>query len=172
METTTTLLHSTIRLTTFASLNRSTSKPLKSPLLLPSPLFRFNFKRFPSSVKFRELNCVVEAHIHDHHHDHHHDDHHSHGHGHHHHHGCGNGGSEELTGPQRAVIEFAKATRWMDLANFLREHLQLCCCAAAMFLAAAVCPYLVPKPAVKPLQNAFVYVAFPLVGVHVLIFFF
>ncbi|KAJ8437006.1 hypothetical protein Cgig2_010351 [Carnegiea gigantea] len=35
----------------------------------------------------------------------------------------------------------------------------------AMFLAAAACPYLVPKPLAKSLQNAFIFIAFPLVGV-------
>lgn len=43
--------------------------------------------------------------------------------------------------------------------------MELCCCAAALFLAAVACPYLLPKPAVKPLQHAFTVVAFPLVGV-------
>lgn len=41
----------------------------------------------------------------------------------------------------------------------------MCCCSAALFLAAAACPYLLPKPVVKPLQNAFMFIAFPLVGV-------
>ncbi|KAG7035169.1 putative cadmium/zinc-transporting ATPase HMA1, chloroplastic [Cucurbita argyrosperma subsp. argyrosperma] len=35
----------------------------------------------------------------------------------------------------------------------------------ALFVAAAVCPYLVPKPFVKPCQNALIAIAFPLVGV-------
>lgn len=41
----------------------------------------------------------------------------------------------------------------------------MCCGSAALFVAAAACPHLLPKPAVKPLQNAFLLVAFPLVGV-------
>lgn len=41
----------------------------------------------------------------------------------------------------------------------------LCCCSAALFLAAGLCPYVVPKPSAKPLQQIFALVAFPLVGV-------
>lgn len=51
------------------------------------------------------------------------------------------------------------------MADFLREHLGLCCCSAALFVGAAACPYLLPKPAVKPLQHLFILIAFPLVGV-------
>lgn len=67
--------------------------------------------------------------------------------------------------PQEVVIRFAKAVGWIDLANFLREHLHLCCFSAAMFIAAAVCPYFVPKSAVKPLQTTLAAIAFPLVGI-------
>ncbi|OVA15916.1 Cation-transporting P-type ATPase [Macleaya cordata] len=70
-----------------------------------------------------------------------------------------------LTSSQEAVLRFAKAIGWADLAGFLRENLQLCCCSTALLLAASVCPYLVPKQAVKPLQNSFITIAFPLVGV-------
>ncbi|KAK9109310.1 hypothetical protein Sjap_017370 [Stephania japonica] len=109
------------------------------------------------------VNCV--SHSHDsHHHDHDHDHHHHHHHHQHHHHGHGGEGAK-LTGSQRAVLRFAKAIGWADLADLLREHLQLCCCSAALLLAAAVCPYVLPKPAAKTLQNAFISVAFPLVGV-------
>lgn len=55
--------------------------------------------------------------------------------------------------------------RWTDLANFLREHLQLCCFSVALLLAAAACPYVVPKAVAKKLQNVLIFVAFPLVGV-------
>ncbi|CAI9752881.1 unnamed protein product [Fraxinus pennsylvanica] len=94
--------------------------------------------------------------------------HHDHDH-HHHHHGpssdeCG----VQLTKFQETFLSFAKAVKWTYLANFLREHLELCCCSAALFLAAAACPYLIPKPAVKPLQQAFTLIAFPLVGVSAL----
>ncbi|KAL7166862.1 hypothetical protein ACSBR2_037518 [Camellia fascicularis] len=34
----------------------------------------------------------------------------------------------------------------------------------ALFIAAAACPYLLPKPAVKPLQRVFILIVFPLVG--------
>nr|GMC60093.1 probable cadmium/zinc-transporting ATPase HMA1, chloroplastic [Ipomoea batatas] len=72
---------------------------------------------------------------------------------------------EQLTKPQEVLLKFADAIRWSHLANFLREHLELCCSSAALFIAAAACPYVLPKPAVKPLQRAFAVIAFPLVGV-------
>ncbi|KAJ0040325.1 hypothetical protein Pint_27978 [Pistacia integerrima] len=147
----TTLLHSTFRLTSFPSLTHSSRfKRLNSLTFKP---FSLSF-----SLRHRPVTCFADAHNNHHHHqDHHHHHHHNH---HHHHENC-----TELSGPQKAVIKFAKATRWLDLANFLREHLHLCCSATALFLAAAACPYLLPKPAVKPLQNAFIFLAFPLVGV-------
>ncbi|KAI3908160.1 hypothetical protein MKW98_029461 [Papaver atlanticum] len=78
---------------------------------------------------------------------------------------CCGGGSLELSDSQKAVVKFAKSIGWADLAGFLRENLQLCCCSVALLLCAAVCPYLVPKSNVKLLQNAFISIAFPLVGV-------
>ncbi|KAJ4714802.1 putative Cadmium/zinc-transporting ATPase [Melia azedarach] len=151
METTLLHYHSTIHVTSFPSPTHSlrirrvnSLKPISN---FNQPVIRFNFKPLSSPLNYPAVNCLSEHHNHDHHHHHHHD-------------GCA-----ELSGLQKAVIKFAKTTRWLELANFFREHLQLCCCATALFLAAAVCPYLLPKPAVKPLQNAFITVAFPLVGV-------
>lgn len=121
-------------------------------------------KRFPirckklSYSRFGRFRCAAEASNHRH----------GHHHGHHHHHHCGgDGDGVELTGAQKAFVRFAEAIRWTDLANYLREHLHLCCGSAALFITAAATPYLVPKPAVKPLQNVFIAVAFPLVGVRV-----
>ncbi|KAA8547161.1 hypothetical protein F0562_003573 [Nyssa sinensis] len=57
------------------------------------------------------------------------------------------------------------AIGWIDLVNFLREHLELCGCSTALFLAEAACPYVLPKPAVEPLHHVFPFIAFPLVGV-------
>ncbi|KAI3991179.1 hypothetical protein MKX01_022400 [Papaver californicum] len=85
-------------------------------------------------------------------------------HDHHHHHHHHGGECLELSNSQKAVLKFAKAIGWTDLAEFLRENLQLCCCSAALLLCAAVCPYLVPKSAAKLLRNAFISIAFPLVG--------
>ncbi|CAK9167108.1 unnamed protein product [Ilex paraguariensis] len=121
-----------------------------------------------SCTHLRHIIChskSTESHHHHRHHDdhHHHDhDHHNHHHPHHHHSHEDNG---KLTGTQEALIRFANAVRWTDLANFFREHLELCCCSVALFLAAAACPYLVPKLAVRPLQQVFTLIAFPLVGV-------
>lgn len=93
-------------------------------------------------------------------HHHHHDDHHHHDNHHHHHHGDG-----ELTESQKAFVRFAKMIKWTDAADFLRENLELCCCSAVLFLAAAVSPYLVATHRVKSLQLLFTSVAFPLVAV-------
>lgn len=71
-----------------------------------------------------------------------------------------------LNRSQRAILSFAKSIGWADLANLLREHLQLCCCSAALLLVASACPYLIPKnTVVKPLQTVLIAIAFPLVGV-------
>ncbi|XP_015890260.3 probable cadmium/zinc-transporting ATPase HMA1, chloroplastic [Ziziphus jujuba] len=131
------------------------------------------FPTFPSRPRnFLHLRCAAHAadHHHHHHHDntHHHDHHdgdHNHrdNHHHHHHHRCGD--CAELTGPQQALLKFATAVKWTDLADFLRENLHFCCFSTSLFLAAAACPYLLPRPTVKPLQNAFISIAFPLVGV-------
>ncbi|KAK6237700.1 hypothetical protein QUC31_003169 [Theobroma cacao] len=153
------------------SISLTKFSPLSRPRCRLSRVNTFKFKPFilsPVIIRHKSLSLTLRSphlrircvanHDHDHHFNHHH--HHDHDHHHHHHHD-----SAKLSGPQGAVIGFAKAVRWMDLANYLREHLQLCCCATALFLAAAACPYLLPKPAVKPLQNSFLFVAFPLVGV-------
>ncbi|KAL2455321.1 putative cadmium/zinc-transporting ATPase HMA1 [Abeliophyllum distichum] len=112
-----------------------------------------------STPHFPVIKCSTHHH---HEHDHHH-------HHHHHHHGPSNDGcGVRLTKFQENFLSFAMAIKWTHLANFLREHLELCCCSAALFLAAAACPHLIPKPAVKPLQQAFTLIAFPLVGVSAL----
>ncbi|KAG8384328.1 hypothetical protein BUALT_Bualt04G0106800 [Buddleja alternifolia] len=113
------------------------------------------------------LSVVKCSHNHNHnHHDHHHrhHDHHQHPHHGHSHGGCG-GCDAPLTKYQETFLNFAEAIKWADVANFLREHLELCCCSTALFLAAAACPHLLPTPAVKPLQRVFILIAFPLVGV-------
>ncbi|BBH05953.1 heavy metal atpase 1 [Prunus dulcis] len=137
-----------------------TTTRLNSPSS-PKPIIRaplFRFKPLPLLRNSTTLRCTADACDHDHHH-------HDHHHHHHHHHHHQHHGSDELTGPQKQFVRFAKAVRWTDLADFLREHLQLCFCSTALFLAAAACPYLMPKLAVKPMQNAFILIAFPLVGV-------
>ncbi|CAN6906412.1 hypothetical protein Bca4012_096175 [Brassica carinata] len=89
----------------------------------------------------------------------------NHSHHHHHHRHCCSVGQTASNYPQKVLIEFAKAIGWVRLANFLREHLHLCCSSAVLFIAAAACPYLIPKTYIKPLQNSFMIVAFPLVGI-------
>ncbi|XP_073149726.1 probable cadmium/zinc-transporting ATPase HMA1, chloroplastic isoform X2 [Henckelia pumila] len=113
-----------------------------------------------SSGRVARCSTDHHHHAHHHHHDHEHDAHH-----HHHSHGLCAGCDAPLTKSQETFLNFAKFIKWADLANFLREHLELCCCAAALFLATAVCPYLLPKPAVKTFQQTFTLIAFPLVGV-------
>ncbi|XP_038900941.1 probable cadmium/zinc-transporting ATPase HMA1, chloroplastic isoform X1 [Benincasa hispida] len=126
------------------------SSPFRPPNF---PILHLRRRVLCSAAVTGRSNHDDHQHVHDHHH-------HHHRHAHHH---CDH--DVELSGPQKAVIGFAKAIRLTDLANYLREHLQLCCCSMALFVAAAVCPYFVPKPIVKPLQNAFIVIAFPLVGV-------
>ncbi|KAF9600250.1 hypothetical protein IFM89_005074 [Coptis chinensis] len=117
-------------------------KPISfSPLLSSKPIAHLQHNSFQCSA------------THDHHHA-------------HHHHGHGEGGGGKLNTSQEAILSFAKSTGWFDLSNFLREHLHLCCCSTALLLAAAVSPYLIAKQAVvKPIQNFFIAIAFPLVGV-------
>ncbi|PKA48858.1 putative cadmium/zinc-transporting ATPase HMA1, chloroplastic [Apostasia shenzhenica] len=88
-------------------------------------------------------------------------DHHEHHHGHSHPYA----GESGINDVQKAIIRFAKAVGWADLADLLREHLQLCCCSMVLLLVAAAFPYVLPAAAAKSLQNAFISVAFPLVGV-------
>ncbi|CAA0832815.1 Probable cadmium/zinc-transporting ATPase HMA1-chloroplastic [Striga hermonthica] len=154
----------TLRLFTISNLP-SNCKPTKFKLKISHRNFRFPSKPIhPFSqhpiLRLPIVKCSVKAHL-DHHHDHGHEHHHDHRHHCHGHHDC----DTPLTKSQKAFLTFAQVVRWPELAGFLREHLELCCCAAALFLAAAVCPYFLPKPAVKPFQQAFTLLAFPLVGI-------
>ncbi|XP_050206620.1 probable cadmium/zinc-transporting ATPase HMA1, chloroplastic [Mercurialis annua] len=164
----TTALRHAIGVTDFPSLTYSKRRRLHSLKFIsrPPPL---NLPRFSNRpINNRKLRCIAHGNRnHHHHHDHDHNHNHTHHHHHDHHgHGHGHGDVEKLSGAQRGLIRFAKAVKWIELADLLREHLQLCCCSAALFIVAAACPYLIPSKAiVKPLQNAFMIVAFPLVGV-------
>ncbi|XP_071711287.1 probable cadmium/zinc-transporting ATPase HMA1, chloroplastic isoform X2 [Rutidosis leptorrhynchoides] len=160
--------------------------PISFTINHPSPITRIKLNSlhqpyFPKSLIFppnpkpllpnsRIISIICHSkptdHNHNHNHDHdHHHDHNQHHHGHNHHHHHHHGGELELTKSQQVFADFAKAIKWNDLADFLREHLQLCCLSTALFLAAAVCPYVVPKASAKPIQHALALVAFPLVGV-------
>ncbi|KAL1564188.1 putative cadmium/zinc-transporting ATPase hma1, chloroplastic [Salvia divinorum] len=121
---------------------------------------------------FAFIKCSAHSHSHSHHHHSHEDDrNHNHldsdDHDHNHHHHCHGHAScdSTLTKSQQTFLRYAEAAKWTDLANFLRQHLELCCFATALFLAAGACPHLLPKPAAATLQHAFTAVAFPLVGV-------
>lgn len=120
--------------------------------------------RISASLSLPRRSIRLRA-VEDHHHGHHHDGDHHH---HHHQHGCCSVELKAESKPQKVLFGFAKAIGWVRLANFLREHLHLCCSSAALFLAAAACPYVAPKPYIKSLQNAFMIVGFPLVGVRIL----
>ena len=135
-----------------------------SPIVASLPPLRL--KPFPSPSRSllllppRWTGCRSHGCLHDHsHHDHH--DHQHHQHDHHGH----EGGGGKLTRAQEVVLRFAKIVGWVDLANFLREHLQLCCCSMSLLLLAAACPYALPTRVVRASQNALIAVAFPLVGV-------
>ncbi|CAI8609318.1 unnamed protein product [Vicia faba] len=139
----------------------------------------FTFRPHPSPISIKPLYSSKLLILHHHklrssaesthnHHTHNHSDHnhdHHHHHHHHHHNHSHDIDDDNLTGPQRAVITFAKATKWIDLANILREHLHLCCFSTALFVTAAICPHTLPKSLIKPFQNSLILVAFPLVGV-------
>jgi Zn2+/Cd2+-exporting ATPase len=123
-------------------------KPLAiSPLIPACSLSRANL-----------LTPLAHSHHHHHHHGHQHH-HHHHGHGHDHDH------DHEHHGYEGLVLRFARFTGWAQLADLLREHLVMCCVSMALLLVAAVCPYVAPARTVKPLQNLFIAIAFPLVGV-------
>ncbi|PIA56645.1 hypothetical protein AQUCO_00700777v1 [Aquilegia coerulea] len=154
----------------------SFSTNISSSTLLHKPYSNSNqfFNSARNQLHQSLIQCFAHTHTHDHHHhEHKHHDHnhpheeHNHQHDHHHHHHHHHHGEEgvKLTGSQVAILSFAKSIGWVDLANFLREHLQLCCCSTALLLLASVCPYVIPNQAVKPFQNVFIATAFPLVGV-------
>lgn len=136
-------------------LARRNSSLLLNPTTLP--IRTFASLRLPRRLFHLLTKATGENHNHDHHLDHHH---------HHHHRHCCAVGSTVTNHPQKVLIKFAKAIGWTRLANFLREHLHLCCSSAVLFLAAAACLYLLPKTYIKPLQITFMIVAFPLVGVN------
>ncbi|KAF3574239.1 hypothetical protein F2Q69_00062770 [Brassica cretica] len=136
--------------------------PLKATLRLNSLLLQPTTLPIHTSPR-RSVHLLTKSACenHSHHHHHEHDHHH-----HHHHRHCCSVGQTASNYPQKVLIEFAKAIGWVRLANFLREHLHLCCSSAVLFIAAAAaCPYLIPKTYIKPLQNSFMIVAFPLVGI-------
>jgi len=136
-----------------------------SSFLCAKPVFPSLNRLFPHS-NFRRcaIRCVASDH---HYHDANHNDVYDHDHDHHHRHGD----AVKLNKFQEGFLRFAKAIGWVDLANYLRENLQLCCSSMALFLAAAACPYLVPKPLAKSLHDAFIILAFPLVGVILFLWF-
>ncbi|KAG9440353.1 hypothetical protein H6P81_020518 [Aristolochia fimbriata] len=139
--------------------------PLSS---IPSPFI--HHKYISLSFRSRPLvscgACCNHAHNNnysrqDHDHQHTRQDHHHHRH--HHHHDYHRG--LELNGYQEAVLRFAKATKWAELADFLRENLHLCCGSTVLLLLAAFSSCILPKLIVRPFQNALIFIAFPLVGV-------
>ncbi|KAM0852671.1 hypothetical protein ACQ4PT_051605 [Festuca glaucescens] len=62
-------------------------------------------------------------------------------------------------------MRMARAIGWADVADALREHLQVCCISLGLLLMAAVCPHVAPLSSVGRLPAALIAVAFPLVGV-------
>ncbi|KAF8029361.1 hypothetical protein BT93_E1913 [Corymbia citriodora subsp. variegata] len=133
---------------------------LRQPRINPSrPLFRISSDsdfhgsllriRFSGSPRDLRSHPVAKASDHDPHHHHHYGD------------DCNrHGGDTKLSGLQRALDKFVRAIGWVNLANLLRDDLQMRWCLAALFLAgAAACPYLIPKPVVKPFQNSLMFLA-------------
>ncbi|KEH31492.1 cadmium/zinc-transporting ATPase, putative [Medicago truncatula] len=151
--------------TKFHSLHTKTTRIQSSNLAFPIRTSPISIKPLYSSkfliLHHHKLRCSANHTDHNHNHTHNH----NHNCNHNHHHHSHDIDDVNLTGPQKAIISFAKATKWIDLANFLREHLYLCCASTALFVAAAICPHTLPKSLIKPVQNSFILVAFPLVGV-------
>lgn len=150
---------------------RRSSRPrARSQILFPPSSFSCSLLRITikspattSTLTSRKSHILLPlraCHDHGHHHHHHHQ------HGHHHSHGHGHGHDVELNGAQRAVLRVAKKVGWADLADLLREHLQLCCCSMALLLLAAASPWVLPSHAVRPLQGLLIALAFPIVGVR------
>jgi hypothetical protein len=62
-------------------------------------------------------------------------------------------------------MRVARAIGWADVADALREHLQVCCISLGLLLIAAACPHVALLNSVGRLPAALIAVAFPLVGV-------
>ncbi|RLM56288.1 hypothetical protein C2845_PM10G19720 [Panicum miliaceum] len=62
-------------------------------------------------------------------------------------------------------MRVARAIGWADVADALREHLQVCCISLGLLLVAAACPHVALLNSVGRLPAALIAVAFPLVGV-------
>ncbi|RCV40274.1 hypothetical protein SETIT_9G039700v2 [Setaria italica] len=137
----------------------SPPKPLaltRRPPLLVASRSSLLFASRPSLL-FAPRAYGGHGHSHNHHHHHGHD-HHHHGHGHHGVDAHGGGGGA-------AVMRVARAIGWADVADALREHLQLCCISLGLLLIAAACPHVALLNTVGCLQATLIAVAFPLVGV-------
>ncbi|KAG8074825.1 hypothetical protein GUJ93_ZPchr0006g41047 [Zizania palustris] len=109
--------------------------------------------------RHRSLPIVPRAHGDHHHHPR------SNGHGHHVHGHSHHGAEVHGSGGGAAVMRVAKAIGWADVADALREHLQVCCISLSLLLIAAACPHVPGLNSVRRLQAALISVAFPLVGV-------
>ncbi|KAF8088831.1 hypothetical protein N665_0529s0027 [Sinapis alba] len=142
-------------------INSSSLTIFPSPLKATLRLSRLNsFLLQPLRLPRRSVHLLTRSACQNHNHHHHH--HHEHE---HHHRHCCSVGVKVSNYPQKVLIDFAKSIGWIRLANFLRDNLHLCCTSALLFIAAAACPYVTPKQYIKPLQNSFMIVAFPLVGI-------
>ncbi|GAQ88586.1 hypothetical protein KFL_004420010 [Klebsormidium nitens] len=116
-------------------------------------------------------------HTHDHEHDHGQKAGHSHGHGHenghsHSHGGHSHGGVEAVHDPNRlqaAILAIAKALRWYQLANFLRESLPVAFGASALLLCSFLVPRVLPTAVGAKIGTALVTAVFGLIGTPALL---
>ncbi|KAK8955629.1 hypothetical protein KSP40_PGU012892 [Platanthera guangdongensis] len=138
-----------------ASYPRFSAVPSLPPRIWICPSYSSSQPRLSLSRPPTAVGCGPHDHHADHNHNHHSQNHHGHAHS----------AESELNSAQKAILGFAKAVGWTNLADLLREHLQLCCCSMALLILAAACPYVLPARASKLLQNAFISIAFPLIGV-------
>jgi hypothetical protein len=63
-------------------------------------------------------------------------------------------------------MRVARAIGWADVADALREHLQVSCISIGLLLVAAACPHMAALNFAKRLQATAIAIALPLVGVN------
>nr|BAD45629.1 hypothetical protein [Oryza sativa Japonica Group]BAD54506.1 hypothetical protein [Oryza sativa Japonica Group] len=61
-------------------------------------------------------------------------------------------------------MRVARAIGWADVADALREHLQVSCISIGLLLVAAACPHMAALNFAKRLQATAIAIALPLVG--------
>jgi Cd2+/Zn2+-exporting ATPase len=119
----------------------------------------------------------LHDHDHSHDHDHKHEPNHSHGHKHgghqhghsHNHGGCQTLSEHDLNPLQAAILAAAKAVRWYQLSNILRESLPVAFGASALLLCSFLAPRLLPTALGANIGKGLVTAVFGLIGTPALL---